>query len=239
MRLICLQLLLLAFALPSVLDPGPCRGANPAAGKFYADGPSSKKEFALTYDDGPGRVTEDLLRLLARYGAKANFFVTGYSVRKYPRMLAAERAAGHLVGNHTDKHEYYLKAAKSPVREKILEKELDAAAAAITDAAGVKPLFLRMPNGYDRDWVRKVAAKKGYILVNWTYGSDWTGMPEEKMVREYLKNVKPGAILLMHDGGGKSREKTLRITEQILREAARKGLLPVTLDVLLEIKVGE
>ena len=208
---------------------------NPYAGNFFADGPSSKNEFALTYDDGPGLITEDLLRLLDRYGAKANFFLTGYSVRKYPGVPAAERAAGHLLGNHTDNHEFYPKVGKSPDHEKILEKELDGGAAAIWKAAGVKPVFLRMPNGYDRDWVRKVAARKGYTLVNWTYGSDWTNMPEDKMTGQYLASLKPGAILLMHDGGGKVREKTLRITERILKAAAHKGLRPVTLDVLLNM----
>ncbi|MFA6435316.1 MAG: polysaccharide deacetylase family protein [Elusimicrobiales bacterium] len=212
-----------------------CFAANPYAGKFYAEGSVSKREFALTYDDGPGFITGDLLKLLDKYGAKASFFVTGYSVRKYPALAAAEHAAGHLTGNHTDKHEFYPKIGKGADRERILEKELDGGAAAIWKAAGVRPVFMRMPNGYDRDWVRKVAAARGYTLVNWTYGSDWTNIPEEKMTGEYLRNLKPGAILLMHDGGGKTREKTLRITEAVLKEARRKGLKPVTLDVLLGI----
>jgi hypothetical protein len=71
--------------------------------------------------------------------------------------------------------------------------------------------------------------------VNWTYGSDWTRLPEPEMTAAYLNHLKPGVILLMHDGGGKSRAKTLRITEALLKEAAVKGLKPVTLDVLLDI----
>ncbi len=218
-----------------LLAAGHCFAANQYAGKFFAEGSSKKSEFALTYDDGPGYITEDLLKLLDRYSAKATFFATGQSVRKYPKKAAAESAAGHLIGNHTDKHEFYPKVGKRPDREKILEKELEDAGAAIVSAAGVKPVFLRMPNGYDRDWVRKVAARKGYILVNWTYGSDWTNIPEAEMTGGYLRNLKPGAILLMHDGGGKSREKTLRITEQVLKEAALRGLRPVTINVLLAI----
>jgi len=215
--------------------PISAAAAETYAGKFYSDGPTSKKEFSLTYDDGPGYITGDLLKLLDKYGVKATFFMTGYSVRKYPEAAGKVAAAGHLVGNHTDKHEFYPKIGKGPDREKILEKEIDGAAAAIERAAGVKPVFMRMPNGYDKDWVRSVAARKGYILVNWTYGSDWTNIPEEKMTAEYLKHLKPGVIFLMHDGGGKTREKTLRITELILKEAARKGLHPVKVDVLLGI----
>jgi len=224
---------LLLFTGYCLLLTGHSFAANPYAGKFYADGPSSKNEFALTYDDGPGYITGDLLKLLDKYGVKATFFMTGYSVRKNPEAAAKVPAAGHLAGSHTDQHLFYPKVGKNPEHEKILEKELDGAAAAIYKAAGVKPVFLRMPNGYDREWVRKVAAGKGYILVNWTYGSDWTRISEDKMTEGYLKNLKPGAILLMHDGGGKTRDKTLRITEKILIEAARKGLRPVRLDVLL------
>ena len=228
-----LFLFFLSIPIPQPLPVSADAGTY--AGKFYADGPSSKKEFSLTYDDGPGYITGDLLKLLDRYGAKATFFMTGYSVRKYPEAAGKVAAAGHLVGNHTDHHEFYPKIGKGPDREKVLEKEIDGAASAIGRAAGVKPVFMRMPNGYDKDWVRSVAARKGYILVNWTYGSDWTNIPEEKMTAEYLKHLKPGVIFLMHDGGGKTREKTLRITELILKEAALKGLRPVRVDELLGI----
>lgn len=213
--------------------------ASPYAGRFYSDGSPKKAEFALTYDDGPGFITEDLLKLLERYGARATFFMTGYSVRKYPGAAAKTAAAGHLIGNHTDKHEFYPKVGKSPDREKILAKELDGGAAAIEKATGKKTVFMRMPNGYDRDWVRKVVAGKGYIMVSWTYGSDWTAIAEDKMAAGYLSHLKPGAILLMHDGGGESRAKTLRITEKVLLEAKKKGLKAVALDTLLDIKTGE
>jgi len=211
-------------------------GAEKIYGKFFSDGSPKKMEFALTYDDGPGLVTEALVKLLDKYGAKATFFVTGAGARRYPAKAALAAASGHLVGNHTDTHADYRKAAKGPEPEKFLERELDKASAAIEKAAGKKPVFLRMPNGYDRPWVRAVAARKGYVLVNWTYGSDWTRIPEAEMTAAYLKQLKPGAILLLHDGGGKSREKTLRITEALLKEAGVRGLKPVTLAVLLEIE---
>jgi len=224
------------FLLSSVLCSPAFAGAEQYYGKFYSDGSPKKAEFALTYDDGPGYITEDLLKLLDKYHTKATFFMMGLSVKKYPDRAAKVAQAGHLIGNHTWSHELYVKVARQPDHVKILEKELDKAADAITRAAGKKPVFLRMPNGYSKDWVKKVAAEKGYVLVNWSYGSDWTNIPEERMTAEYLKNVGPGKILLMHDGGGKTREKTLRITEKILQEAARKGLKAVTLDELLGIK---
>ena len=214
----------------------PCRAANPYAGKFYADGSAKKAEFALTYDDGPGYITEDLLKLLEKHGVKAAFFMLGTSARAYPDRVKKVAEAGHLVCNHTDTHKLWKNTAKLPDHEAILQKELEKAGAAIEKAGGGRPTVLRMPNGYDKPWVRQVAGKLGYTLVNWTYGSDWTRLSGEKMTAEYLRAVKPGAILLMHDGGGKVKEKNLRLTEAILQEAKKKGLKAVRLDDLLGIR---
>ena len=206
---------------------------NPYAGKFFSAGDPKKAEFALTYDDGPGYITEDLLKLLEKHGVKASFFMVGNYVRTYPDRVKKVAEAGHLICNHTDTHLFWPKTGKAADREAILKKELEKAAAAIEKAAGVRTTVLRMPNGYDKPWVREVARRLDYTLVNWTYGSDWTRLTEEKMTAEYLKAVKPGAILLLHDGGGKVKEKNLRITEAILQEAKKKGLAPVRLDELL------
>ena len=210
---------------------------NPYAGKFYASGDPKKAEFALTFDDGPGYITEELLKVLAAHGAKATFFMVGAAVKTYPERAAKVAAAGHFICNHTQSHLFWPKAGKSPDHEALLQKELEAAGAAIEKAAGVRPTVLRMPNGYDKPWVRRVAGRLGYALVNWTYGSDWTKLSEEKMTAQYLEAVKPGAILLLHDGGGKVKEKNLRIVEAILAEAAKKGLKPVRLDELLSLTV--
>ena len=213
--------------------PAGCFAAGAEAGKFYASGDGKKPQFALTFDDGPGYITADLLKLLEKHNAKASFFMLGSSARAMPGSAKMVYAAGHLVGNHTDTHMNWFKKGKSPDKEKVLAAEIKNAGAAIEKATGARPTLLRMPNGYDRPWSQRVAGGLGYTLVNWTYGSDWTKLPEEKMTAEYLKALKPGAILLLHDGGGKVREKTLRIVERILEEASKKGLKPVRLDELL------
>jgi peptidoglycan/xylan/chitin deacetylase (PgdA/CDA1 family) len=190
-------------------------------------------QFALTYDDGPGQITGDLLALLERRKVKATFFMLGSSVRRYPELAKKIHDAGHLIANHTDSHKNWFKLGNGGDREKVLAAEVKKAEDAIVKATGFKPAILRMPNGYDRPWVRAAVKKLGYRAANWSYGSDWTKTPEAKMTEEYRKATRTGKVLLLHDGGGKSREKTLRITEAILDEAARLGLEPVRLDVLL------
>lgn len=215
---------------------GTCASAgNPHAGKFFAAGDPKKAEFALTYDDGPGQITEELLALLEKRGVKAAFFVLGSSARAKPAQVKKLATAGHLVASHTDTHKNWFKIGNGKDREAVLTGELNKAAAAIEAASGIRPTVLRMPNGYDRPWVRETARRLGYTLVNWTYGSDWVKQADEKMAAEYLKALKPGAILLMHDGGGKNKGKNLKVTEALLDAAAARGLKPVRLDALLGI----
>ena len=215
-------ILLIAAAL---LCAGPAAAAEPAGGKARA-------QFALTFDDGPGAITEELLALLAKHKAKATFFMLGTSVRAKPGVAKRVHDAGHLIANHTDSHKNWFKVGKGADREKILTAEVRKAEEAIVKATGFKPTVLRMPNGYDRPWVREAAKKLGYRAVNWSYGSDWTKTSEERMTEEYRKATRAGGVLLLHDGGGRSREKTLRITAAILDEAARLGLQAVRLDEL-------
>jgi len=216
--MIKILLILLAAAVP-LSAAGPGAGAGPG-------------RFALTFDDGPGYVTTDLLKLLEQRKAKATFFMLGSAVRAKPELVKMVHAAGHLVANHTDTHKNWFKIAKTADREKVFAAELSKAEEALVKATGEKPKVLRMPNGYTAPWVRAAAARLGYTMVNWSYGSDWGKAPEAAMTAEYVKAVKPGAVLLLHDGGGKNREKTLRITAAILDEAQRQGLQPVRLDAL-------
>src|SRR5450432_2189610 len=68
-------------------------------------GSGRARRMAITFDDGPnGPVTEEVLRLLARYGAKATFFMIGENVDRQPALARSVARAGHAVGSHTYSH---------------------------------------------------------------------------------------------------------------------------------------
>ena len=66
--------------------------------------PDSKTIY-LTFDDGPGPYTGRLLDVLAKYNAKATFFVTGANPKYYDQIGRAYNE-GHAVGVHTYSHNY-------------------------------------------------------------------------------------------------------------------------------------
>ena len=208
-------------------------------GQFYTDGPQSKNALALTFDDGPGLFTPQILELLDRQKVKATFFMNGDQVQIRPQIAKDVSARGHEIGDHTWSHvnfyAYEKKYGKGKTEIKIRE-EIQKSKGIIEKTCGTKIALLRMPNGFNprpnRPWMKEIAKDFGVALVNWTFGEDWQKIPEEKMADDYLKWVKPGAILLFHDGG-RGRGKTVRIVSKVIEKARAKGLEFVTAGELL------
>jgi peptidoglycan/xylan/chitin deacetylase (PgdA/CDA1 family) len=117
--------------------------------------------------------------------------------------------------------------AKEKVRDE-MKKSRDI----LVKTLGKAPAVCRMPNGYNRPWLGAIAKEFDYALVNWTFGEDWLNLSGEKMAQDYVKHVRPGSILLFHDGGVK-REKTLQAVSAVIAEARRQGLEIVTVGGML------
>ncbi len=205
------------------------------AGKFYTDGAKGKKAIALSFDDGPGTFTPRVLEILSAYKVKATFFMNGDQVEMRPQFAKDVAAQGHEIGDHTWSHiNFYAyekkngtEKAKAKIKDEIL-KSRDM----IEKTCGVKIQICRMPNGFNRPWMKEIAKGYGYSLVNWTFGEDWLKIPEDKMTKDYLAQVRPGAIFLFHDGG-KGREKTLNIVPKLIEKARAQGLEIVTVGEIL------
>ena len=231
-------------------------------GTLLSSGPTQSKRIALTFDDGPGPNTGKFLDLLNQYGVKATFFVLGDQVKARPAMAKRIIQEGHEIGNHTMSHINYVKRYRYRLEQNGGEAGREKAVAAvkadliadmnesrrvIEKTAGVKLKILRMPHGVDKPWVKEAAKEAGFILVNWSYGADWTSPPSpkdgfggagpppdpiESLKESYVKALKPGTIYLVHDGWPKS-EKSLAVTEAILKAAKEQGYEIVTVGELL------
>ena len=222
--------------------------ASPKPGDFITSGPAHEKRIALSFDDGPGPETQKFLDLLDQEQVKATFFMLGEQAQSRPAVARDVAEKGHEIGNHTMTHINYLahykeilkktgesdeaKAKAAAQAESDLIADMKKARGVIEKATGVKMKICRMPNGIDRPWVKAAGKEAGFVMVNWTYGADWTKASEESLLKSYVKAIKPGAIFLMHDGES-HREKTLAIAKAVIDAAKSQGYQIVTVGELI------
>lgn len=180
------------------------------------------KMVALTFDDGPSYTnTAVLLNNLRHAGAQATFFLLGELIEEYPDITMRENDELHSLQSHTYKHTNPAKSSK----EKLLAA-IDKFYTALTGTVGTAPIMLRAPYGEFEPFV-KLHLDLG--LINWSVDTkDWTGKSSSAVLSTVKKEVKPGAIILMHD----IKEKTPESGKQAAEWLFEHGYLCVTVQDL-------
>lgn len=182
--------------------------------------PSEVQGIYLTFDDGPDpRWTPTVLELLGRYGARATFFVLGHKAVRHPELLRAVWLAGHSIGSHGFSHRRLLLAGRSQVCA-----QLEQADAAIAEATGTAPRLLRPPYGHFSPALLRTCREAGKQIVLWdTNSQDYKARSSgENVARKVLTHVRPGSIVLLHDGHSRSGQ-TIAALETVLPELYRRG----------------
>jgi peptidoglycan/xylan/chitin deacetylase (PgdA/CDA1 family) len=184
---------------------------------------AARGEIALTFDDGPDpEITPRVLDLLDAAGARGSFFVVGERAERHPRLVAEAARRGHAVENHTLRHSPHF--PWYGVRR--LTRELAAANAQIESLTGRRPAFFRAPAGLRSPLLDPVLAALDLSLVSWTRrGFDAVRSDSGAVWRRLAPAVRPGAILLLHDGPG--QRAVLEVLPRVLDAAAARGLRPV------------
>ena len=198
-------------------------------------GPADGNRIALTFDDGPcAGYTEQILDILRRHDVKATFFVCGQNVERSPDLLRRVQTEGHTIGNHGYSHPFPFFRSRH-----FFAREIDLTQEAIAKVTGKRPKFFRPPFGARWLGLQPELKARGLRLVNWSdTGYDWK-LDTLGIVRETLKTVGPGSIILLHDGGRAyppqrvDRSPTVKALPAILEGAARAGFTFVSLDELL------
>ncbi len=191
--------------------------------------------FALTFDDGPDpRHTPAISRILAERGHQATFFALGRAVRAHPEPTRAVLEYGHEIACHGDDHR--LLGFASPGR---LRRQIGRAESAILGATGEPPVPLfRAPHGVRSPWLTHVVARRGYRVCAWDGSVFDTAEPGvETIVARVERQLRPGAVILLHDGDGSgrgaSRSQTVDALPAILAAAERRGLRSVRLSAIV------
>jgi len=191
---------------------------------------------ALTIDDGPDpEVTPQVLEILERHGAKATFFCIGEKAARYPELCRDIVRRGHAVENHTQHHSHYF-AFLGPGG---LAHELQTAQTTIAAITGRTPLFFRAPAGIRSPLLDPVLAEVGLQLVAWTRRGFDTRVAQPTVVeRRLMRDMKAGAILLLHDGNSARSASgvpvIVAVLPALLTAAAAAGLRTVTLAEALQ-----
>lgn len=233
-----------AFPLPSATPaypvPGPAAVAAARARRSMAElslrraplyrGSEHMTLVALTFDDGPGTDTMRILSTLNRLRVPGTFFVIGRQLAGRRRELRAIVAHGDALGVHTWSHPDLTTLRPARVRSELLGTRN-----AIRRIAGVDPVLYRPPYGaIDLRVMADVAAAR-MVPVLWDVdGEDWMEHATPATVsRTVLAEVRPGSIILLHDGGGR-RGVTARALPRIVAGLRSRGLQPVLVTDLLE-----
>jgi peptidoglycan/xylan/chitin deacetylase (PgdA/CDA1 family) len=200
-----------------------CRDRGPLA---YRHGPGVR-EVAFGFDDGPASDTPAFLAMLERNRATATFFMIGRQLSPaYGPMLHRELRDGDVLGDHTFSHPNLLSGVD-------VRGQLTSTRALIGSLSGYTPCVFRPPYGaYDASTV-KVAGSLGMATVLWNVDpSDYTQPGTGAIVSRVMAQVRPGSIVISHDGGG-PRGQTLAAYPSIIAALRSRGYRIVTIPTLL------
>ncbi|MCX4755530.1 polysaccharide deacetylase family protein [Kitasatospora purpeofusca] len=178
---------------------------------------AGRKVVAITVDDGPDpRYTPAVLALLDQYGIRASFFLIGENANAHPDLVREVAARGHHIANHSWSHPDLSGLSAAKVRD-----ELGRTSELLGRLTGRAPTWFRAPGGGWSPTVLKVGAELGMRPMAWSVDpQDWATPGTDVITKRLEKELRPGAIVLTHDGGG-DRSQTV---------AALKTFLPLLID---------
>ncbi len=228
------QIAIHLFLLYAILRPNN-GWLGPVVTRFEPSTPGAR-EVWLTIDDGPDpRDNPRLLDALDAAGARATFFLRGDRARACPEAVREIVRRGHTVGNHTDTHLSQWFWAFGP---RALAREIDGAESALTEALhdGNGPSArrcFRPPVGMQNMFLWPLLKARGMRLIGWSArGFDGVARSEPaETVARILRDVRPGAVVLLHEGvrgrGGEPLNAIgLKLLLQALSERGYAAVLP-------------
>jgi peptidoglycan/xylan/chitin deacetylase (PgdA/CDA1 family) len=197
-----------------------------ASARVIVQGPTTGNSVALTIDDGPHPlITSLMLEVLRQHNLKATFFVVGEKVEECPELLRRLVDEGHEIGNHTYSH---------PRLKHLSEAEtlaqLRACQMVVGRVSGRPITLLRPPGGGVADHVLRAATTANSTVVLWTHNTnDWLKISPAEIAANALRDLRPGSVILMHQGDILS----VRALPLIIEGVAQKGLRLTTVSDMI------
>jgi peptidoglycan/xylan/chitin deacetylase (PgdA/CDA1 family) len=195
---------------------------------FVRQGTARVRDIALTFDDGPGPYTPGVLSVLEQAHVRATFFAIGKMERYFSESTVREIRDGDVVGDHTETHPFLARLSPHEQREQLFEQ-----IARIELLGGPRPDLFRPPYGSFNATTLRELQSLHLLMVLWSVDTnDYRQPGVPAIVQRVLAGATPGAIMLMHDGGG-DRSQTIAALPVIIRELRARGFHLVTVPQLL------
>ena len=187
---------------------------------------TNEKKIAITFDSTWGENnTNEILKILKKYDAKATFFLIGRWVEDFSNDAKAINDYGHEIGNHSYKHSDFTKVSKESMIREIREGD-----EAIKKITGSTPKLFRVPNGAYNNIAIDTINSSNHICIQWDADSiDWKNQGDEIEYNRVINKIKPGSIILFHNGA-KYTPKTL---ERVLSKLSNEGYRFITVSDLI------
>ena len=184
-----------------------------------------KPMVALTFDDGPyDRVTNRIVKVLAKHDSRATFFVVGNRVERYADTMKNAYNKGNQIATHTFDH-----GDLSKMKKKQIRRELKRAFRVMKKINGENPTMLRPPYGNVNDKMRQTIR---IPMISWNVDTeDWASRNKDKILSR-CKSIKDGDIVLMHD----LYPSTAAAVEKLVPKLRKKGFQLVTVEELFYYK---
>ena len=194
--------------------------------------PTAERIVALTIDDGPDSATTDeILAVLREHGSRATFFLISERVAGLEPVVARLASEGHEVGNHLTRDEPSARLGAA---------RFDAALVRAHDVlSGFGPLRWARPGGgrYDAAMLQTMGRRGYRCALGSVYPYDAT-VPSATFAAAFvLHHARPGAVIVLHDGGGRGR-RTAAALRRVLPELRRRGYRVTTLSELVGVGSG-
>lgn len=192
-------------------------------GKY--DETKQRPMIALTFDDGPGEYTEELINCLVENNAKATFFMLGQNVEAYPEIAKKVSDAGMELGNHSYSHPDLVTIGADAAAQQVSNTD-----AALKAATGFEATVMRPPGGSFNDSVK---AAIDHPLIIWSIDTrDWATKSEDQTYQVVMDNAQDGSVVLMHD----IHEWSVKAAIRMIPDLIAKGFKLVTVSELAEAK---
>lgn len=205
-----------------VYPPSPKSPSTSKPSTITFTGEPGSKRIALTFDDGPSAYTMQILNSLARYNAKATFFVLGSLVKSRPDVIREIHNRGHEIGNHSYNHPRLTSLSNNEVLYQI-----NTTNSLVEQITGQKPRIIRPPYGSVNDRIRSLTTMP---FINWNIDTkDWKYRSSSHLISHIKRYAKNNGIVLMHDLYG----STANALDDILAYLHSQGYTFVTVSELV------